>query len=147
MTISPVDDLRFIVMDGGVNWIVDIGERTCSCRKFDYRQLPCSHALAACRYIRLSHESLCSTYYTSETLFRAYSEPILPVGQVSDWIVPEYLKNMDIQPPIARRQSGRRRMNQILSQGEEPSKNICSRCRQHGHNRQTCRNPVPLQSR
>ena len=144
MTVHAIDRSRFVVKDGKRNGIVDIPGKSCSCQKFDMRQLPCPHALAVCRQVRFQYQTLCSRYYTTECLLRAYSEPVNPVGHPLDWIVPEELRAADIQPPIVRRQSGRRRKNRILSQGEAPTKNVCSRCKQHGHNRQTCRNPIPL---
>ncbi|KAJ4715080.1 MuDR family transposase [Melia azedarach] len=62
MNVYPALRFEFEVKDKDKVDIVDIQEKTCSCGYFQLQQLPCAHALAVCRHIRLSHHSLCSNY-------------------------------------------------------------------------------------
>ncbi|KAK0594625.1 hypothetical protein LWI29_006375 [Acer saccharum] len=111
MTVNAVDWNIFSVRHKGKLWTVDLARKTCTCNKFQMDFLPCSHALAAARYMTLSiyrfivakreshcfhccrewnldFTSLCADYYKRETLIDAYSVPIMPVGHPSSWVVP-----------------------------------------------------------
>ncbi|KAJ4716950.1 MuDR family transposase [Melia azedarach] len=65
MTVHPVSRFEFEVRERENVEVVDIRAKQCSCKYLDIQQLPCSHSLAACQHIRLSHHSLCSHYYTT----------------------------------------------------------------------------------
>lgn len=72
------------------NWdnvdIVDLWEKKCSCGYFEIQQLPCVHALAACKHIQLSYHSLCFNYYIIDMHVAIYAEPIHP-GDDVNWVV------------------------------------------------------------
>ena len=124
--------------------VVNLHNKTCTCRKFDLDQLHCSHALAAGRHRSLSLYTLCSRYYTSEALVAAYADSIYPVGHEVDWNVPMEVRNRAILPPIVQRTRGRLKKNRILSAGEDKVKRKCGRCGEKGHNRQKCHRNIPL---
>ncbi|KAH9715045.1 SWIM-type domain-containing protein [Citrus sinensis] len=85
MTVRPVSPHRFHVLGGCMNeGIVDIHERTCSCKVFKLDQLVCAHAIAACLTVRVDYISLCSDYYSKDSLVMAYAEPVEPVGDMTD---------------------------------------------------------------
>ncbi|XP_010542114.1 PREDICTED: uncharacterized protein LOC104815434 [Tarenaya hassleriana] len=70
----------------GRRHLVNLGDRTCSCKKFDEDRYPCSHAIAAAHKIRKGsaiHE-LCSEYYWGETWVKAYQETVYPVPDICD---------------------------------------------------------------
>ena len=46
-----VDNSIYLVKDGRKNGIVNLKEKTCSCRKFQLELLSCQHAVAAIRYL------------------------------------------------------------------------------------------------
>ena len=94
MTVEPVSRNEFEVKHRGIVEVVHLQEKTCSCRRFDLSQLPCAHALAACRHIRLSHNSLCTHYYTTNTWMNAYAESIHPVGNDVDWLIPPEVREI-----------------------------------------------------
>ena len=52
-TVRPIDNVNFNVKDGEKNGLVNLSEKTCTCKEFQNDLLPCSHALAAIRYIFL----------------------------------------------------------------------------------------------
>ncbi|XP_038887209.1 uncharacterized protein LOC120077397 [Benincasa hispida] len=45
--VRPIDQHEFEVIDGGLGGRVNIHARMCTCRKFDYYEIPCSHAIVA----------------------------------------------------------------------------------------------------
>ncbi|KAI9159772.1 hypothetical protein LWI28_001784 [Acer negundo] len=52
MTVNPVDWNIFSVKLKGNQWTVNLHLKTCTCNKFQMDHFPCSHALAAARYMR-----------------------------------------------------------------------------------------------
>ena len=117
---------------------------TCTCREFDLDRLPCAHAIVACKFKGISVYSMCSPFYTANALLLAYAEPIWPVGNKSEWDVPEHVQNKIVLPPIRQIVPVRRNMVRIPSVGEDAIRKKCTRCKGSGHNRSTCKNPIPL---
>jgi hypothetical protein len=145
MTVTPISCTMYEVRNEGRLHIVDMGGRSCTCRAFQLDQLPCEHAFAAGRCMKLRNlDDYCSPYYTTERVRLAYALPIFPVGERCDWDVPDEIKNRDVKIPDMRRPAGRPRRRRIPSVGERVRTRTCTRCGVSGHNRQTCRNPIAL---
>ncbi|XP_038701913.1 uncharacterized protein LOC119998649 [Tripterygium wilfordii] len=142
MTVEPFSINTFLVKDGDDGGQVDLASKTCSCRVFDIDHIPCIHAFAACRVRKLPIISLCSQYYRTDMLLLAYAEPINPVLNTDANVLTEELRV--VLPPETRRKSGRPKKRRIPSSGEQIQKRKCSRCKQDGHNRQTCSEPICL---
>ncbi|KAH9794536.1 SWIM-type domain-containing protein [Citrus sinensis] len=145
MTVRPVSLHRFHVLGGGMKeGIIDIYERTCSCRVFQLDQLVCVHAIAACLTVRVDYISLCSDYYSKDSLVMAYAEPVEPVGDMTDWDISEEIQEIRVNPPIEAPPHGRRPELRIPSIGEDVNRRTvrCSRCNQPGHNRKRCKNLI-----
>ena len=45
--------------------LVNIMDKTCSCRVFQFDQFVCAHAITICLYLRVDPISHCSHHYTS----------------------------------------------------------------------------------
>ena len=106
-------------------------------------QYPCVHGMVACLYRHIEFHHMCSHYYYASTLCTAYAESIYPVGDVMQWEVPNDVQMMVVLPPDNRRRAvGRPRKNRILSQGEDKMRYKCGRCKQVGHNRARCTEPI-----
>ena len=85
MTVCLVSQYRFHVLGGGIKErIIDIHKRTCSCRVFQLNQLVCAHAIAACLTVYVDYISLCSNYYSKESLIMTYAEPVESVSDMTD---------------------------------------------------------------
>ncbi|XP_038693785.1 uncharacterized protein LOC119991510 [Tripterygium wilfordii] len=136
MTVEPISINTFLVKDGDDGGQVALASKTCSCRVFDIDHIPCVHAFAACRVRKLLIISLCSQYYRTDRLLLAYAEPINPVLNIDTNVLTEEVRV--VLPPKTRRKSGRPKKRRIPSSGEQIQKRKCSRCKQDGHNRQTC---------
>lgn len=107
----------------GRNYLVDLTNKTCSCKHFDIDRYPCVHAIAAATTYAKSgkplelHE-LCSVYYLMEQWSLAYHRTIYPVPHMSEWNVPEEVKASCVIPPPYTKTKGRNRVNRYPSVGE-----------------------------
>ena len=124
-------------------------DKTCSCREFQTDLFVCVHAIAACRLRNLPVESYCAEYYTTEYWKLAYAGVIHPQGSESSWTFPNEIKQIKVNPPnFLGRPAGRPKKRRIPSLGESDAPlRKCSRCGGVGHNRATCRNPIPPEMR
>ena len=114
MLVSSAYCYVFEVMGDGRVEIVNIRKKTCTCRKFDLEQLQCAHALAVCSQARIKRSRLWSDKYTTDALRSAYGETINPVGDQSDWVLPEELSDLKVLPPNERVSVGWPRRNRDL---------------------------------
>ncbi|KAK2642652.1 hypothetical protein Ddye_024415 [Dipteronia dyeriana] len=141
MLVYPIRFYTFHVKDGGLDGNVDLTTKTCTCKEFDVDQLPCAHALTCIRLRGFLFVDYCSPYYSSAFLATTYSGEIHPVGQPSEWLVPEDIASIIVHPPVGRRGPGRPKQNHTPSFGEEVTKRSCTTCHRIGHNSHTCTYP------
>ncbi|XP_034202740.1 uncharacterized protein LOC117617471 [Prunus dulcis] len=146
MNVVKINDVEYNVLDGDLNGLVHLANRSCTCRKFDLEQLPCKHAIAVCRHLNLNPYSFASSYYTRATWAAAYAESIYPVPPKGTWVIPEHLNNVKILPSVCKVMPGRRKMQRVPSKGEDSRQKKCSRCGVKGHYRNTCKQSVPLKN-
>ncbi|KAL5582889.1 hypothetical protein UlMin_015331 [Ulmus minor] len=144
MGVICADQYTFDVVDGDRNYCVDMALWTCTCRKFQLDQLPCDHVLAVVRKTPYEAYDLCSLYYTREFWHETYRGVINPIPHISSWTTPQQISEFELQPPDVRTVAGRRRKRRLPSMGEELPTPKCSRCKERGHNRATCQNPIAL---
>lgn len=123
--------------------IVNLTERSCSCRRFDLEKLPCVHAIAAAEATKLSTISLCHPYYLTNYLYNAYSVAVMP--RDADTPVPNNVAGKICLPSEVRQPPGRpknSRMKSWFEKGENKKRprkeHKCSICNQVGHNCKTC---------
>ena len=124
--------------------IVDLDEHSCTCRKWQVSALPCGHVLAACRFMGMTDFNHLACKWLKKTELKAtYQGLVFPVGEVSSWQCPNYLKV--VKPPfMVKPQSGRpKNKDRVRSQGEEPVPVKCGRCGNTGHTRKSCRETLP----
>ena len=140
LQVKPCTTTLFQVIEANKTYMVNIHERTCSCKRFDIDEVPCCHALAVIAKRHLKCYDYCSKYYKTETMRATYQQTVHPLPNESEWHLPE---NLDILvlPPKSRKPPGRPRKKRVKSHGEPPVKLNCNRCGKPGHNRRTCRNP------
>ncbi|CAN6541850.1 unnamed protein product [Malus baccata var. baccata] len=119
MSVSSINHYALQVHEVDLYHMVDLNAKSCTCRRFDLDQLPCVHATAACRIRNTSVYTMCSKFYTTNAIVLAYVEPIWPVGNKSEWSVPEEVQNRVVLPPIRQVVFGRRKTSRIPSQEEE----------------------------
>ena len=78
LQVDPINDAEFEVYDKGVQEIVNIINKSCSCRIWQLEDFPCCHAIAVLWKKKLSPRSLVSPYYTKEAFVGPYSYSIYP---------------------------------------------------------------------
>ncbi|CAL8109140.1 unnamed protein product [Prunus armeniaca] len=144
MNVVKINDMEYNVLDGDMNGLVHLQNYSCTCRKFDLEQLPCKHAIAVCRHLKLNPYSFAYSYYTRATWAAAYAESIYPVPPQGTWIIPENVQNVNLLPPISKVMPGRRKTQRIPSKGEDSRERKCSRCGVKGHYRSTCKEAIPV---
>ncbi|KAL4016884.1 hypothetical protein IC575_024546 [Cucumis melo] len=142
MKVNPINCYQFHVKDLDKEEVVNLRTKECTCKEFQAKQLPCSHAIAAARDRNINVYSLCANYYTNECLLAAYAEAVYPVGNQSDWKTSEDYVHMTVLPPKVVKRVDRPKKKRIPSVGEAPKLHKCGRCKQIGHNRLTCTNPI-----
>ncbi|CAL2266197.1 unnamed protein product [Prunus armeniaca] len=71
MNVIKLNNVQFNVVDGDMDGLVDLTNNSCSCRKFQLKQLPCKHVVAVCHFLKLNvyskasrcSKSSCATSY------------------------------------------------------------------------------------
>uniref|UniRef100_A0A9I9EEG4 SWIM-type domain-containing protein n=1 Tax=Cucumis melo TaxID=3656 RepID=A0A9I9EEG4_CUCME len=101
--VNGINDVKFQMIDGRKQFIVQLDCKSCTYRIWDLDEIPCAHALAVrrwCNFIQLG------------TMLIGKSIGI----------------DMNILPPTFKRRVGRLRTQRILSIGEKKSHSRCSLC-------------------
>ncbi|XP_059277617.1 uncharacterized protein LOC132031695 [Lycium ferocissimum] len=84
--------------------IVDLGEGTCSCKRFQMNELPCSHAWAVIKHNGMDPIQFCSFYYKKDYLMKTWEIPVNPIPDETTWLVPrEVMENVVLLPEGKRR--------------------------------------------
>ncbi|XP_052181865.1 uncharacterized protein LOC127794657 [Diospyros lotus] len=90
-------------------------------------------------FMRVYYHMLCHSYYIAYWVRRAYAPPINLLPNKAAWVLPVYVRQMVILPPVQRRQPGRPRNCRIPSMGKLVKKK-CEKCVELGHNSLGCPN-------
>src|SRR5579859_6889505 len=161
--IKRSDDVTFEVKSSITTseYVINIGERTCSCRIWQSTGIPCGHALAVlCRY-GYDPNTYTKQFFTLDYFHKTYKNAIFhpltgdytqslqyPLGDDEDDI--EDLSDIDedpLLPPSTRRPAGRPKKRRIRGpmediDGAPRHQNRCGRCRDYGHTRKTGREAI-----
>ncbi|KAK0570847.1 hypothetical protein LWI29_007390 [Acer saccharum] len=139
--IHPIDYDRFKVQDQWSEAIVDLEQRSCSCREWDLDELPCIHAMAVATLKGKPINSLCSDFFTTGWLKQAYAMVVNPVPNPEEWDIADDVRNRVVLPWKKKRLTGRPKKNRMPSVGEKRKQQSCGNCGQKGHNQKSCTNP------
>ncbi|XP_062112630.1 uncharacterized protein LOC133823796 [Humulus lupulus] len=139
--VLPFNTIEYQVRDQkGINFTVNIHNRTGTCNRFQEDEILCGHAVAAIAKRNLSVYDYCAKFYRTETLKALYQENVHPLPHKDEWNLPQHL-DIIVLPPNATIPAGRPRKKRIRSRGEHKVIITCGKCAQPEHNRKTCRNP------
>ncbi|XP_055822113.1 uncharacterized protein LOC129890619 [Solanum dulcamara] len=136
----------FSIIGHGSVAMVDLNNRTCSCREFDLNKIHCPHAIAAIRIqfgddYGLRIYDFVSPYYSVWSYKHAYEKLIHPVLSEEFWELPPELLESKIPCPYVVRKLGQKKRKcapSVLERGSKKKKNKCSICKRVGHKRTTC---------
>ncbi|XP_062100230.1 uncharacterized protein LOC133806113 [Humulus lupulus] len=144
--VFPVNTILYqVVVEQKGNFLANLMEKTCECKRFQQDEIPCAYAIAVFAKTRLKTYDYVVDYYKTTTMKATYVSIVHPLPNESKWTLPETL-NKIVLPPKSRKPPGRPRRKRIRSRGEPKVQIKCGRCAHPRHNRKTCRNePIPKQ--
>ena len=146
---------KFEVIYYDNRFTVDLDRKQCSCRYWQLSGLPCHHAISCIFFKTSSLEDYIASCYSTEAFNRTYDYCLNPLEGMNGWPASD-------RPPLkapgyvrmpGRPKKERRRDSTEGPKGTKMSKMgtviRCSKCKQTGHNRSTCkkRSAAPSQSR
>ncbi|KAI5328989.1 hypothetical protein L3X38_028386 [Prunus dulcis] len=119
--------------------MVDLEQRTYSCRLWQIDGFPCTHAVAAILAKRDSVYDYVECYYKTDFFRKAYESPIFPIPDIGKGLGSNGSAAGVVLPPITKRPAGRPPTKRIKVFGEFKRPLKCSRCSVAGNNRKTCK--------
>ncbi|XP_078430587.1 uncharacterized protein LOC144702426 isoform X2 [Wolffia australiana] len=78
-------EFQFEVTDFGNRFVVDIRSRSCSCRYWNIRGIPCSHAITCIHWMKQDPVSFVTDWLKKDVYKRAYRNGIRPLNGRSLW--------------------------------------------------------------
>ncbi|KAA0047595.1 uncharacterized protein E6C27_scaffold115G00630 [Cucumis melo var. makuwa] len=142
MNIYPVDQHEFEVHHCKEQFVVNILNRTCSCRQWDLDLIPCSHACIALSTRNLNLHLYTNKFYYVSNLINLYKKGTRPIGTVNQIRNTHQGGNDGILPPQVKRPAGRPKKKRFTSFLEKKASVRCSRCGKKGHNCRFCKEPI-----
>lgn len=139
------DEVEFEVLSADRSDIVNIGNRSCSCRDWQLYGIPCSHAVAALISCRKDVYAFSEKCFTAASYRETYAEEIYPIPEKLEWRKTDEAsiddKTLVVRPPKSRRPPGRPEKKRICVEDLNREKHTvhCSRCNQTGHYKTTCK--------
>jgi len=134
----------------GEKFVVNVDNMDCSCRKWGITGVPCSHSLAAMKFLNLSVDPFVAHWFTKSTYEEIYCSIIYPVNGQDVWEITPF---PDVLPPLKCILPGRPKKKRRLQASEMKKDDTqvrrwgirkkCSTCKQLGHNRITCPQAPP----
>ncbi|KAG5598638.1 hypothetical protein H5410_030008 [Solanum commersonii] len=103
----PGSHISLKKMDKNESFVVCLKNKTCSCGKFQYKEIPCEHVWAVLKRKSLVANGYCSDLYKPKTILKIYEIPIYPLPDVAEWVIPEYIMYDEVRPPKFKRPPGR----------------------------------------
>ena len=133
---------------GGKRHVVNLEEKTCTCREWQVSGKPCVHALAFITSVRGLHiESFVDECYSVDKFTAAYAPRIPSLTDMSQW--PQSAHGFFLYPPILKRSAGRPRNTRYKGgsegrgTGKRSGSQKCPICKNFGHRWKTCKEAEP----
>jgi hypothetical protein len=140
---------NFEVCCGAVQYIVNLKEKNCTCKRWDLSGVPCCHAISCIFSQREAAEDYVDQCYKISTYVACYDPIVMPINGPDMW---EATGLAPVEPPRIRRPPGRpkklrrREPDKPRPQSTKLSKRHlvmkCKKCGENGHNKRTCKGKV-----
>ena len=125
--------------------VVNLTNRTCSCRIWDLTGLPCKHGIAAIFKNLEKVEDYVHPCYLRETYLQTYQEIIQPMPGQSEWVqighatpvAPHVYKPPGRPPKLRKKAPDEPRNPYRVSRMNKTIK--CGKCHREGHNSRGCK--------
>ncbi|CAO2152752.1 unnamed protein product, partial [Urochloa humidicola] len=147
---SSSDDVAEVCVKGsnGFRCVVNLHERTCSCRKFQVSGIPCLHAIAFITKMGQPLENYVDSYYSAEKFRSAYENLIPALTDKVQWQPSNH--DFFMHPPLLKSTAGRRKNQRFKGCTETTSSTTrkkgqhrCDVCKGYGHRWTTCKEGNP----
>ncbi|CAO2145598.1 unnamed protein product [Urochloa humidicola] len=147
--ITSSDGIAEVCAKGGTGFrfVVNLDERTCTCRAWQVSGIPCKHALAYITSIsREKIEDHVDNYFSIEMFMKAYEGRVPALPDKFMW--PKSNHGFFMHPPLLKSTAGRRketRYKGAMEGGGNGTKGMheCPICHEYGHHWYTCKNGDP----
>ncbi|KAK9080877.1 hypothetical protein SSX86_000019 [Deinandra increscens subsp. villosa] len=129
----------------GSQYVVNMSQRTCTCRGWEITGIPCRHAVAAIwtkgqhEKTKIIPESFIHPVYSMES-FKVYPINGMDMWQKSQ--IPTVITPPTYHKPIGRPRKARKRSTIELEDQrarKDAKSNVCGKCKKPGHNSRTCK--------
>ncbi|WOK97368.1 hypothetical protein Cni_G06076 [Canna indica] len=142
--VTPAGNMKFEVQELDKSSVVNLMNRTCSCRKWDLCGIPCNHAISCINWLKDDPDKYVDDYYKRDTYLKTYDLMLQPLTGKDTW--PEVDGSHVLPPPVkkmpGRPKKKRRRDMHKDETGTRLSRGglviTCHICFQDGHNRRSC---------
>ncbi|KAL6127974.1 hypothetical protein ACLB2K_071335 [Fragaria x ananassa] len=144
---------KYQVKGPGEQFVVNLEQSMCECRKWQLGGIPCKHAIASIHYMGgMSIDTFVDKMLLTKTYFKAYNNLINPINGEMMWPRTDYPAPV---PPSYTRQPGRPRKVRIKDPFEKEDNSTrttlgktgavmtCGHCGQPGHNQRSCHRHLP----
>jgi len=126
-------------------FIVDLGNRRCSCYFWKWVGIPYRHAIDAINYKLEQPQDYVHRYYKREAYKVCYGPRITPINGQELWprtnstpILPPSFKPPPGRPKKLRKREADENMSHSKA-GRKPMRMKCNKCNQYGHNSRGCK--------
>ncbi|CAN6339137.1 unnamed protein product [Urochloa humidicola] len=144
------DILGEVSVKGGSGYkcVVNLEERSCSCRKWQVSGIPCRHAIAFITSLREPLEKYVDKYYSVEKFKAAYEGLIPAMPDKAQW--PQSDHDFFMHPPLLKATAGRRQDHRFKgctegngSTTRKKGSHQCKVCKKYGHRWYKCKDGDP----
>ena len=130
----------------GYKCVVNLEERTCSCRKWQVSGIPCKHAIAFITHLGEPLENYVHMFYSVDKFKAAYEALIPALPDKSQWAQSGH--NFFMHPPLLKPTAGRRQNQRFkgCTEGSTIKKkgsHQCKVCKNYGHRWYKCKDGDP----
>ena len=129
----------------GFRFVVNLQERTCSCRQWQVSGLPCKHALAFITSLSNAHiQNYVDMYYSIDKFRGAYAQLIPAMPDKTQW--PKSDHGFFMHPPLLKATAGRPKTERYKGCSEKKrksGKHLCPICKDYGHHWHKCKKGNP----
>ena len=130
----------------GYKCVVNLEERTCSCRKWQVSGIPCKHAIAFITYLGEPLEKYVDMFYSVDKFKAAYEALIPALPDKSQWAQSDH--NFFMHPPLLKPTAGRRQNERFKgctegSRTKRKGSHQCKVCKNYGHRWYKCKDGDP----
>ncbi|XP_062103045.1 uncharacterized protein LOC133814043 [Humulus lupulus] len=112
--VFPFNQIEYQVHDEkGINFIVNIQNRRCTCNRFQEYEMPCGHAVAVIAKRNLGVWDYCTKFYKTEMLKALYQENVHHLPHKDEWNLLQHLDIVVLPSKVTTCRKTKKKKNKI----------------------------------